>query len=175
MRLSQIAGQIVRARTELTKQLDTQIGSLYKELSGTKTIIGLEYKKQWSSDNYESQFMKKLEDSVDLDSMRGFTGSGPHRDDLQVFWNQRPASETSSRGETRTIVLALKIIELQMVQDIRNQKPMLLLDDVFSELDGRRRHILTDYLLPYQTFITTTDADVVQKSFSERCNVIALR
>ena len=175
VRLSQIAGQIVRARSALTDQIDSQISDLYKDLSDTKTDIALEYKTQWSPDNYESKYIKNLEETMELDMIRGFTGSGPHRDDLLVYWNDRPASDTSSRGETRTIVLALKIIELKMLEAAGSQKPLLLLDDVFSELDGKRRHILTDYLLPYQTFITTTDADIVQKSFSEKCNVIALR
>ncbi|MDB5170370.1 MAG: replication and repair protein RecF, partial [Candidatus Saccharibacteria bacterium] len=56
----------------------------------------------------------------------------------------------------------------------RSVTPMLLLDDVFSELDGKRRHALTDYLAPYQTFITTTDADLAVKHFAKSCNVIPL-
>jgi len=71
-------------------------------------------------------------------------------------------------------VLALKIIELKIVEDVRQATPLLLLDDVFSELDGKRRHALTDYLAPYQTFITTTDADTVVGHFTENTNIIPL-
>ena len=102
-----------------------------------------------------------MESSLELDAARGFTGAGPHREDLAVLFDGRPAQETASRGEIRTTVLALKIIELKILEAARAQTPLLLLDDVFSELDGKRRHALTDYLAPYQTFITTTDADTV--------------
>ena len=72
-------------------------------------------------------------------------------------------------------MLALKIIELKLIEELRGQPPLLLLDDVFSELDGKRRHALTDYLAPYQTFITTTDADAVVGHFTETSTVIPLK
>jgi DNA replication and repair protein RecF len=109
-----------------------------------------------------------------VDRERGFTGHGPHRDDLVIVFDGRQSSLTASRGETRTVVLALKILELQILEQVREEKPILLLDDVFSELDGARRHALTDYLSKYQTFITTTDADIALASFGENCTVIPL-
>jgi DNA replication and repair protein RecF len=91
-----------------------------------------------------------------------------------VLYDGHTAQEVASRGEIRTGVLAFKILELQIVENARQQTPILLLDDVFSELDGKRRHALTDYLSRYQTFITTTDADVVLKHFTNDSNVIPL-
>jgi recombinational DNA repair ATPase RecF len=135
-----------------------------------------------------------------------------------VLFDGHPVADTASRGEVRTVVLALKILELKLIEAARSgsssdsslgfgsgsssnlgssssddqahgghtqgqtqsgaksggQAPLLLLDDVFSELDGRRRHALTDYLAPYQTFITTTDADLVLQHFAEECHVIPL-
>jgi DNA replication and repair protein RecF len=64
------------------------------------------------------------------------------------------------------------MIELQIVEAATDQKPILLLDDVFSELDGARRKALTSFIRPYQTFITTTDADVVKHQFSQNANTI---
>ena len=72
------------------------------------------------------------------------------------------------------MVLALKLLELQFLEQVRGSKPLLLLDDVFSELDGSRRKSLTKYVENYQTIVTTTDADVVVKDFSQQVNVIAL-
>jgi DNA replication and repair protein RecF len=72
----------------------------------------------------------------------------------------------ASRGETRTLVLALKILELHHLEAVRETKPLLLLDDVFSELDGKRRAALTGFVRDYQTFITTTDADMVVQHFT---------
>jgi DNA replication and repair protein RecF len=175
IRLSQLAGQIVRSRHELAETINQDITKLYKQLSKTKAKVTATYAHTWPPDSYESQLLKKLEATQADDQLRGFTGHGPHREDLVISFDDRPAQETASRGEVRTAVLALKILELKIIQQARHgQSPLLLLDDVFSELDGGRRHALTDYLAPYQTFITTTDADIVLHHFTDRCNVIAL-
>lgn len=174
VRLAQLAGVVVRARSELTDRLNDDLAKLYRELSGTKTKVTGRYASRWPVDSYESQFLKKLESSLSDDRQRGFTSSGPHREDLLVSFDGRPVQETASRGEIRTTVLALKVMELKLLEAARDATPLLLLDDVFSELDGRRRHALTDYLAPYQTFITTTDADLVLQHFAEGCNVIPL-
>lgn len=175
LRLSQLAGQIVRARSEMAEHINKDITKLYKDISHTKTKVTVQYDNRWLADNYESHFLKRLDAELETDRIRGFTTTGPHREDLLVSFDSRPAVETASRGEVRTAVLSLKIIELQIIESARSQTPLLLLDDVFSELDGRRRHALTDYLAPYQTFITTTDADIVTKHFTDRSNIIPLQ
>lgn len=174
VRLSELAGQIVRARTGLVAELNKDVGKLYRKLAGSKTKVKLEYESRWPAGQYETKLLKELENNLALDIVRGFTGNGPHREDLLVLFNNHPAAEVASRGEIRTAVLALKIIELKLVEKLREQKPLLLLDDVFSELDGKRRHALTDHLASYQTFITTTDADAVVGHFTETTNIIPL-
>lgn len=174
IRLSQLAGVLVRSRSELVGRINKDLGKLYKELSHMKTKVVAGYGNTWPIEAYESQFLKKLETSHEDDRMRGFTTSGPHREDLSITFDGHPAQEIASRGEVRTAVLALKIIELKIIEDVRQTTPLLLLDDVFSELDGKRRHALTDYLAPYQTFVTTTDADAVVDHFTESSNIIPL-
>lgn len=174
IRLSQLAGVIVRARSELVTRINKEITNLYQELSSAGTKVVLCYDAPWSPESYETQLLRKLQTNIDADRQRGFTGYGPHREDLLVTFDGHPVAEAASRGEVRTAVLALKIIELRLVESAREQSPLLLLDDVFSELDGRRRHALTDYLAPYQTFITTTDADLVLEHFTNQCNVLPL-
>ncbi len=174
VRLSELAGQVVRARSGLAERLDKDLGKLYRKLSGTNVKVSVGYGARWPATNYGSRLLKELENGLELDWERGFTGAGPHREDLIVLFGGRPAQETASRGEVRTAVLALKIIELKIIEDLRGIPPILLLDDVFSELDGKRRHALTDYLAPYQTFITTTDADAVVGHFTESANIIAI-
>lgn len=174
LRLAQLAGIIVRARAELVKQFNTDFPALYKELSGTKVKVTAAYAHRWPVDTYESRLLKKLDSSLDDDRQRGFTSYGPHREDLVILFDGYLAQEIASRGEIRTAVLVLKIIELSIIEAARDQTPLLLLDDVFSELDGKRRHALTDYLTPYQTFITTTDADLVLQHFTAKCHVIPL-
>ena len=73
---------------------------------------------------------------LERDVARGFTAYGPQRDDLDVFIGGHAVQEAASRGEIRTMVLALKLMEMQLVEEIRGEPPLLLLDDVFSELDG---------------------------------------
>lgn len=174
VRLSELAGQIVKVRAELINRLQKELPSLYVELSKTKTKLSIKYGAQWPIENYSSNMLKKLSSTVETDMVRGFTGSGPHREDLIIKFDGYAAQETASRGETRTAVLALKIIELQIIKQARDITPILLLDDVFSELDGARRRALTEHLSNYQTFITTTDADIVQHHFTDQANIIAL-
>ena len=116
--------------------------------------------------------LHKLESGQYQDEQRGFTGHGPHRDDIRISLNGNNADSSASRGEMRTILLALKVIELKLLEEDRGAKPLLLMDDVFSELDGSRRKALTEAIKGYQTFITTTDADVVVQHFTETCNII---
>jgi DNA replication and repair protein RecF len=174
IRLSELAGQTVRARAGLAQRLDADLGKLYRKLSGTRAKVTVGYAARWPAEGYESHLLKHLEGSLETDRERGFTGAGPHREDLEVSFDGRPVQDTASRGEVRTAVLALKIIELKIIEELRGTPPILLLDDVFSELDGKRRHALTDYLAPYQTFITTTDADSVVGHFTGSTNVIAI-
>jgi DNA replication and repair protein RecF len=174
IRLSQLAGQIVRARANLVAEIDSQLNNLYKNLAQSDMEVKIVYHSRWSADGYESNLLKRLEESNELDKLRGFTSAGPHREDFMLLYNGHPASEVASRGETRTGVLALKFIELQIIQAAREQSPLLLLDDVFSELDGARRRALTEHLADYQTFITTTDADIVLNHFTNDCHVIAI-
>lgn len=174
LRLSELAGRIVQARVGLMEEITPKLTELYTELSGTDTEVIAEYVSPFSAEQYETKLLHKLEASVELDFQRGFTAYGPHREDMEVLFNGHPAGETASRGESRTTVLALKIIELQIIHRVRDVSPLLLLDDVFSELDGARRRALTKYVESYQSFITTTDADIVIQNFTETCNIIPL-
>lgn len=175
VRLSELAGQIVEQREGLVAILQNKTSKIYKELSGKRTKIELGLS-SFTDDktNYASKLLKKLEASTDLDFARGFTSYGPHREDLVITMNEHKSQETASRGEERTLLLALKIIEMELIGEARAKKPIILLDDVFSELDGARRRALTGFLKDYQTFITTTDADVVVQHFIESCNIIPL-
>ncbi len=174
IRLSELGGHIVAARTGLIQTIRQTVEQLYRDISRSTTGIEISYDTKLNLTNYESQLLHNLESGLEKDMLRGFTSVGPHREDLQVLFNGHPASMAASRGEARTLVLALKIIELQLLEATRGVTPLLLLDDVFSELDGARRRALTEHLTRYQTFITTTDADVVIQHFTESCHIIPL-
>lgn len=175
IKLCQLAGMIATERIELLDDLNANIKKLYQTLSASGTEISLRYDGTCTQSQYETDMIHKLEKNLQLDLERGFTGVGPHRDDIAILFDGRLSGLTASRGETRTAILALKILELQMLERVRDTKPLLLLDDVYSELDGARRHALTEYISNYQTFITTTDADVALANFGDNCAVIPLQ
>jgi DNA replication and repair protein RecF len=174
LRLSELGATIARVRVDLVTELAAQLPKIYKELSQAETKVTVEYQPKFPIDSNESHMLAKLESYVVEDAQRGFTAYGPHREDFTVYFDGQPAAETASRGETRTAILALKILELQQLEKARGQSPLLLLDDVFSELDGRRRQALTGFVQKYQTFITTTDADLVVEHFTEEASIIPL-
>jgi DNA replication and repair protein RecF len=172
IRLSELGGMIASARMSLVDQIDKELGGIYSKLAKRRHKVSARYQSSVPLENYGSALLKLLEQSMPEDIERGFTSQGPHRDDLILLLNGESVSGVASRGETRTLLLGLKMIELRLLEKERGQKPILLLDDVFSELDGARRKALTTFLAPYQTFITTTDADVVVDHFSEQCTII---
>jgi len=174
LRLSELGGRIASERLKLIEAINELAVETYQGLSGTDARVVVTYESNGPLDQYETSLLRSLEANLERDCLLGFTNAGPHRDDMYIALNDHPAADTASRGETRSLILMLKIIELQLLGAARRVTPLLLLDDVFSELDGRRRHALTAHLQAYQTFITTTDADVVVKHFTESCNIIPL-
>ncbi len=174
IQLAQKAGIISNSRANLTKQLNEMSIKHYCLISNKKEHLKLKYISKFPLKDYTNQFLSYLKQNHILDKIRGFTGSGPHREDFDIILNNKDAKVTASRGETRSIILALKISELELVREKSGKKPILLLDDVFSELDGSRRRSLAIALQDYQTFLTTTDADIAIDYFSKSCNIIPL-
>jgi DNA replication and repair protein RecF len=127
--------------------------SFYQKLSGTKDTLELIY--QPSAPLEADAFMKGLRERRQKEIMAGITLIGPHRDELLFNLNERPMAAFGSRGEARTVVLALKYAEIMALKDRKGELPVLLLDDVFSELDPYRQEMLSEHLRGAQTFITT--------------------
>ncbi len=166
VRLAQLGAQIVQARLQLIDDINASISKVYSAIASQKSKARLIYQTPINTANYSSRLLSKLEASAEADFGRGFTGHGPHREDIAIYLNDQPASTTASRGEMRSLLLALKIFELKLLENVRGQKPLFLLDDVFSELDGARRKHLVGHLKGYQTIITTTDAEAVLEYFA---------
>jgi DNA replication and repair protein RecF len=173
IQLCELAGQVVEARQAYITRINKDLTKKYRSVSGNKENFQLKYESKQDMANYAGSFAEKLKDQFDLDRIRGFTGAGPHRDDIVFLLDGKDARSSASRGETRSLILALKISELHLIEEASQKKPLLLLDDVFSELDGKRRQTLAKTLQNYQTIITTTDADVVMDHFTD-CNIIPI-
>jgi len=175
IKLSQVGSEIALARARLVQTINEHINQVYHQIAPAEASnISLKYQPSCDIAQYASSLLQNLEKRQDIDIERGFTSVGPHREDMVVLFGENAASDVASRGEMRTILLVLKIIELKLVEQARDAKPILLLDDVFSELDGARRKALTEAIGNYQTFITTTDADVVVHHFMQNCTIIPL-
>lgn len=174
IRLSELGEKVAQARHQLVDDLSEQLPSVYAKIAGKKAKVALRYCNGFAIRSYGSKMLARLQATHAQDKERGFTGCGPHREDIEFMFAGQPALNVASRGETRSIMLALKILELQLVHDSRGTKPILLLDDVFSELDGARRRKLVDYLKDHQTIITTTEADAVLEYFTTKAHLIPL-
>lgn len=174
IRLSELGAQIVEARLSLVESINKTIGRNYNHIAQKRSKVLLDYHTPLNTKNYSSRLLAKLDEHNGLDFERGFTTYGPHREDFVIWLNKQPAQSSASRGEIRSLLISLKIFELGLIEKTRGAKPIFLLDDVFSELDGARRHHLVDYLKDYQTVITTTDADAVVQYFSKKHRLITL-
>ncbi len=164
VRLSHLGGVIAASRHELVNELNSNINQAYTNISKGKESITLNYKATVSLNNYESQLLNILDQTMDLDLLRGFTANGPHREDVEILIDDKPPSSVASRGEARTITIVLKTVESEIIEDILNVKPVILLDDVFSELDKSRTKQLEAFLIRYQSIITTTDTHLFVES-----------
>lgn len=173
LQFSQLAEKVVASRQAAIDLLNKKLTKTYRELGGkVKKLEVLHQSSIEYSQNYTDKLLHKLHEKHHLEIERGFTLSGPHRDDIVFLFDGVDARQRASRGEVRTIILALKIIEMELVAS--EKPPILLLDDVFSELDGSRRRALAERLSDYQAFITTTDADVVVEHFQESAHIIPM-
>lgn len=166
VRLGELGEAIAQARQRLLDDINQNLSATYSNIAKHKFDAVIEYQSQFKPENYASKLLQKLESSSSLDYQRGFTSYGPHREDFMFKLNDQIASSTASRGESRSLMLALKIFELGLAERSHGQPPILLLDDVFSELDGARRQALVKFLKNYQTIITSTDADAVLEHFA---------
>jgi DNA replication and repair protein RecF len=144
--------QLTEQRRALIESLNPHICQAQQAISGTKETLSITYMPGAGED-----FAETLETSRERDLRRGMTSAGPHRDDLTILIDGRLASRFASEGQQRTIVLALKLGQMELLRAKHAQAPILLVDDVFGELDPARREALTcAFPVDSQKLITTT-------------------
>ncbi len=145
----------------LANLMQRKISAQAENLSVVYEIHGLDVAatKNFSAEDFSAQFLRTLKARRSEDVRRGSTSLGAHLDDLKFFVNGRELKLFGSQGQLRTVALALKLSELQFLKTETGEYPLLLLDDVMSELDAARRELLLDFLCreKIQTLITATD------------------
>lgn len=131
---------IWKQREALIHSLNSQVAEMYSKLSGEKGR-GFEVRLTSTVESFD-QLESALRDDFEKDVRFGYTNHGPHRDDVEVLVDGRPVTAVLSQGQTRSFVVALKVIAQQYIRSVTGQEPMLLLDEVLSEMDEKRQEAL---------------------------------
>ena len=166
---------LIARRVETVRTLSEIARPIHWELTGEVESLELCYRPSVEIDSGTSEdelgrsFRKALTLGRPREVAQGYTVCGPHRDDLQMLLDDMDAGLYASRGQCRTVVLAMKLAEASYLRDQRGQEPILLLDDVLSELDAARRaHVLERVRQYQQCFITTADVGTVAEEYLSR-------
>jgi len=153
-KLAEVGDTFGHARSVLVAKLDPMVQEAYEHLAGTATPIELRYEPLWR----QRGLVAALTGSRTDDVRRGVSTVGPHRDDVELVVNGMPARTHASQGEQRTLALALRLGAHRLVTERTGSAPVLILDDVLSELDAQRAAALLRHLPPGQVVLTTASA-----------------
>ncbi len=156
------ATKIYEYRFSFIEKINEYLPIIYKKITGLSNLhiefnnsIGLE---KFDSFEIENVFQKKLKKNFNAELMQGMTLTGPHRDDFSFILNDMDMKSYASQGQQRMAVIALKISEIYLFKEILGEFPVLLLDDIFSEIDMKKRNkIIKFFKDDIQIIITTTD------------------
>lgn len=152
--------KIIEAREEFVRELGVIVQKIHKSLSGDKEELILSYE----PDSRAEELEQKMREYRERDLKFGQTTAGPHRDDLSFFVDQVDIRRFGSQGQQRTSALSLKLSEIELVKKSIHETPILLLDDVLSELDSNRQNFLLNSIHDIQTLITCTGLDEFVKN-----------
>ena len=154
--LAQYGINLYKKRQEFIQQTNSKLTPTYQSIAENDDIVDLVY--DTMANHYTTDiYLHTLEQSLDRDIYLGHTTFGIHRDDYLFNFNHQSADKSASRGETRSIILALKFIEAELIKQRLSQCPVVLLDDVFSELDETRRRCLVKNFKDNQVIITSVE------------------
>ena len=153
--LVSFGSKIIERRDLFAKQLCEIIGEIHKKLSGGKEELIIQYEPDVSIEDFE----RKMRENQEKDIRSKMTSTGPHRDDFSFIVNGIDIRKFGSQGQQRTAALSLKLSEIELVKKISKDTPVLLLDDVLSELDSNRQNYLLNSIGNIQTIITCTGLD----------------
>jgi DNA replication and repair protein RecF len=162
--LAETGSHIILERIRFLKQLNKLSGNIHHAISDGKEKLSLNYETCFDKkdlpetvEELQNLLFNRMQAEQEQDIQRGNTGSGPHRDDIRIEINETDARRYASQGQQRTAALAMKLAEIELIRKEKEEEPILLLDDVLSELDEKRQHDLLAKLEGVQLFLTTAD------------------
>lgn len=155
MQLVEYGIKIMETRQNFINEIAEIAKNLHKDITNNKEILSVAYKPNITKEN----FALKLEKSIDRDIYTGSTSYGIHKDDINFFINDIDVRIFGSQGQQRTTALSLKLAEIELIKSSKNCEPILLLDDVLSELDKERQRYLIEKIDDIQVILTCTGVD----------------
>ena len=169
--LARLGGTIIRTRVSYCESLNKKAAEIYKGMSGAREEFFAEYittvlsedehaDSSMSTANFAQKFYDALQNSRNYDFEHGSTSVGPHRDDLEVTLDKMPVRSFGSQGQQRSCILSLKLGEAKMLGEAMGEPPLILLDDVMSELDSLRRDYILNSIGESQIFLTCCDKEL---------------
>ena len=150
--LTKYGAELRDLRKSFVEKISEKYTEVYRSIAENADEVRLEYVTEVES---ESEFLKRLEADFERDKILGHTGFGVHHDNYEFVFNGVKADGSASRGEVRSMVIALKFIEAEMIVGRLGQVPVVLLDDVFSELDETRQKCLVRNFRNNQVILTS--------------------
>lgn len=160
--LAAVGARVIRRRSRAIERLAPIASAWHASISDRTEILQVKYSPnvpltQGSPEEVQQAFLEKIAQRVIAEQHQGTTLVGPHRDEIELTIDQTPARQYGSQGQQRTLVLALKLAELKLIEEVIGEPPLLLLDDVLAELDPNRQNQLLEAIQDrFQTLITTT-------------------
>lgn len=152
--------EIIRYRREFVDMLSAEAGEIMNKISGGREELRIEYKTSCdfvTGTEGREILYSQLFHHRDKDIYNGYASLGPHRDDIEFYINGKDAKKYGSQGQQRTIALSLKLAEIRIAKQMLDESPVLLLDDVLSELDLDRQRFLVSEIDDVQLFITSAE------------------
>ncbi len=183
--LATAGARVIRRRDRILERLMPLARNWHRSISGSAEVLDVKYDANIevgpeliAKDNLEGvrqAFLEKIQKRAIAEQFQGTTLVGPHRDDITFTINNTPARQYASQGQQRTLVLALKLAELQLIEEVVGEAPLLLLDDVLAELDlSRQNQLLETIQERFQTLITTTHLGAFDAQWLRQTQILSV-
>lgn len=184
--LAAVGAKVTARRSRALELLAPMAIGWHSAISGESEVLEIKYLPnveamqdaaiQNDPEQRTKAFLDKIQEKAIAEQYQGRTLVGPHRDEIAFFLNQQPVREYGSHGQQRTLVLALKLAELKLIEEVVGDSPILLLDDVLAELDPNRQNQLLDAIQDrFQTLITTTHLDSFARDWIDSSQILSVK
>lgn len=179
-KLLEFGVELIIKRRQFIYRINSLSRLMHRKITDGRENLEVRYLSNIKIDNKDEykeiykKFKDKLQNSLDKDIQRGYTGYGPHKDDVGLYINDIDIRNFGSQGQQRTVALSLKLSEIEIVKAEIGEYPILLLDDVMSELDINRQRFLIKNLQNVQTIITMTEIPELMKTYISNAKVFTI-